>query len=335
MRTNPNFDSNDIYYDYINSEVDLLVHTLKHKEFKNYKKAFPDRKSVYDKRYQEERSLLEDIIERATVLSVNDDGWSVEFKKLLYLRNVKLSVCVAKNLKMVTYHANKWHTGYKKKIPLDDLIQEGNMGLYKAVTRFNPDLGYRFYTYAVWWVRQSLQRYSDDNAEIVRMPYAVVNQVRHLKKEHDKHVQNHGESQFQDYVDEHAKAGYYKVSKVKTFSLDKPLSDDEERTMLDTLMSDLEGPDEVYETAELNKVVEEVLGLLDDKEKSIILARFGLYGTEQKSLREIGDSYNLTKERIRQIEEVSLRKMKLQAGKCSKKAKELIKNARFEYARLG
>ena len=154
-------------------------------------------------------------------------------------------------------------------LPLIDLISEGNIGLLVAIDKFEPEKGFHFISYAVWWIRQSIMKALADKSRMVRLP---VNRI--------------------DQADEYA---------INVTSLDTPVGD-EDSTLGDFIESSDEGPDEQVLAKALTESIDRILSSFTEKEREIITLRYGLHDHKPMSLKEIGDLYGLTKERIRQIE---------------------------------
>ncbi|HEY4180616.1 MAG TPA: sigma-70 family RNA polymerase sigma factor [Kofleriaceae bacterium] len=223
---------------------------------------------------------------------------------------------VRANLRLVVSIARRFNHG---RMALADLIQEGNLGLLKAVERYDYKRGFRFSTYASWWIRHAISRALADKGREVRLPVHMIDAQHRLTKARRMLT---GELGRQPTSEELAKATQMpldKVEKMRTWllehsiSLDKPVGDDEGRTLGEVL----EDPDreDISPTADLEwnamtTEVSDVLRELRPIEADILRQRFGL-GTEQElTLKEIGDKYNLSRERIRQLQEQALAKMR-------------------------
>ena len=215
---------------------------------------------------------------------------------------------VEANLKFVISIAKEYQG---QGLPLSDLINEGNYGLIKAAHRFDHKRGFRFISYAVWWIKQSIIQSLNDNARVVRLPANVINKISKLNKEMSTTEQeNETEPIYVDMFDQENDLSILNYS--KTSSLNK-LVGDEGGEIVDLLVSepltldieDVEVNDKVKD--ELNKI----LSVLDEREKMIIESYFGMNTThEGMTLEAIGDKYDLTKERIRQIKEKAIRKLR-------------------------
>jgi RNA polymerase primary sigma factor len=180
-------------------------------------------------------------------------------------------------------------------LDLSDLIAEGNLGLMKAIKNFDWNKDLRFISYAVWWVKQSIIQSLNDNARTIRLPVNVVQDFQKAKKE----VEQTGKKLDDKFA-----------SLPSIIDLDMNINEDGD-TLVDVIQNhDAEAPDSVFNTKDILKdKLLNLLNVLDDREKSIIGDYFGLTGTP-RTLEDIGSDFNLTKERVRQIKEKSLRKLR-------------------------
>ena len=189
-------------------------------------------------------------------------------------------------------------------IPLVDLINEGNYGLIKAAKKFDHTRGFRFISYAVWWVKQSILQSLCDNSRMVRLPVNITNQLSKIKKEISSFEQENHRMPINGEMDlsvlNHPTCG----------SLNDKINEDGDE-VLDVIPDNtFIGPDEdIYSEDVLKSQLEKTLSVLNDREKDIIKMYFGLDG-QPMTLEQIGEEYGLTKERIRQVKEKSLRKLR-------------------------
>lgn len=219
------------------------------------------------------------------------------------------------NLRFVVVVAKK----YKNQgIPLADLINEGNIGLLTAIEKFDPSLGYHFISYAVWWIRQAILKYICEKSRMIRLPLNRANELLNIEKIKKKLVSDKGEEpeaeEIAKELDMDAKIVKHLIEVSKeTVSLESSLyENNKESSLLSDLIKDERSvlPEQKLETEHLNSIINSLLDTLTKKEKDIIEHRFGLNGTTSMSLKEIGRKYNLTKERIRQIEKKALARLK-------------------------
>ncbi len=201
-------------------------------------------------------------------------------------------------------------------LSLPDLINEGNLGLIKAAQRFDETRGFKFISYAVWWIRQSILQALAEQARIVRLPLNKIGSINKINK-----VFAELEQKFErdPSVQEIAKTLELMPNDVKEairsssrhVSMDAPLTQGEDGTMYDVMLSsDSPSPDKGLITESLRKEIERALSTLTYREASIIRLYFGLNGKHQHTLEEIGEAFNLTRERVRQIKEKAIKRLK-------------------------
>ena len=219
------------------------------------------------------------------------------------------------NLRFVVSVAKKFRG---QGMPLEDLINEGNIGLMTAVDKFEPEKGYHFISYAVWWVRQAILKALAEQSRPVRLPLNRSNELIQIVRAKNDLIHNKGISD--PTVDEIAAASGLDVTLVKNLlevtrdmiSFDSPIKGDEEgdSSYFDFVEDKYQSPEDDVVNHMMEKDVRGLLSVLGDKERDIIEKRYGFNGNEPMSLKAIGDEYNLTKERIRQIEKAALQKLR-------------------------
>lgn len=219
------------------------------------------------------------------------------------------------NLRFVVSVAKKFKG---QGLPLSDLINEGNIGLITAIDKFEPEKGYHFISYAVWWIRQSIMKAISEKGRAVRLPLNRANELVTIQKASRALMDemNTTEPTVEDLaeatgIDSDTIKDLIKVSS-EIVSFDSPIkkNDDSDSTFGDFIEDESKGPEEQVVDSSLKNDVRSLLSVLSDKEKKIIEMRYGLDGNKPMSLKEIGDNYSLTKERIRQIEKRALEKLK-------------------------
>ena len=220
---------------------------------------------------------------------------------------------VQANLRFVVNVAKKYQN---QGLPLSDLISEGNIGLMNAIERFDVEKGYHFISYAVWWIRQAILKAICEKSRMIRLPLNRANELVQIEKVRKEIQGQQGEDAEMKRIaktlnmDEDHVADLINISR-DLISLETPVYAEKDSSLLGDFVED-EGyrpPEDVFIEQSLKDDINEVLHTLTDKEAEIIQYRFGLNGRSPLSLKEIGDKYNLTKERIRQIEKKALKRL--------------------------
>lgn len=221
---------------------------------------------------------------------------------------------VRANLRFVVAVAKKYrHQG----IPLSDLINEGNIGLLNAIDKFDVTLGYHFISYAVWWIRQAILKAFCEKSRMIRLPLNRANELVQIERVR-KQVENDSSIDAKpEYIADKLNMDVDLVKRLlhiskETISLETPVFDNRDSSNLGEFIRDdkYHSPDKIIEKESLKKIINSILDTLSDKEKNIIESRFGLNGNTALSLKDIGKKYNLTKERIRQIEKKALARLR-------------------------
>ena len=192
-------------------------------------------------------------------------------------------------------------------LPLIDLISEGNIGLITAIDKFEPEKGYHFISYAVWWIRQSILKAIGEKSRMIRLPMnksADLIQILQAKSNLEKNGYDDASIEAiaaECGMDAQDVLEIMQIAR-DVSSLDAPVNSEEDTSFGDFIESDEPRPEDVVMDEALKNSVRKILGTLSEKERGIITLRFGLDNNEALSLKEVGEIYNLTKERIRQIE---------------------------------
>jgi RNA polymerase primary sigma factor len=201
-------------------------------------------------------------------------------------------------------------------LSLPDLINEGNLGLIKAAQRFDETRGFKFISYAVWWIRQSILQALAEQARIVRLPLNKIGSINKINRTFSKLEQEYQREPTSDevaHILETSSEVVEDAMKVSSHhvSMDAPLRDEDDNSLYDIMLNnESPSPDNVLITNSLRKEIERTLSTLGEREAEIIKYYFGLNGYPQHTLEEIGEVFGLTRERVRQIKEKSIKKLK-------------------------
>ncbi len=220
---------------------------------------------------------------------------------------------IRSNLRFVVNVAKKYQN---QGLPLSDLISEGNIGLMNAIERFDVDKGYHFISYAVWWIRQAILKAICEKSRMIRLPLNRANELVQIEKAKKQlHAEKGEEPEVKEIarllnMEENHVADLLNISR-DLISLETPVYTEKDSSILGDFVEDTGSslPENVIVEKALKEDINGILSSLSNKEAEIIQYRFGLNGSTPLSLKEIGDKYNLTKERIRQIEKKALKRL--------------------------
>ena len=244
---------------------------------------------------QEEKDFAKRIVE-------GDD----EARNLLARANLRLVVSIAKK-----------YVGRSPDLTLLDLIQEGNLGLFKAVDKFDYTKGFKFSTYATWWIRQAITRALADQSRTIRIPVHMVETMAKYKQVSRRLAQDLGRDPMPEEIATEMDIEVEKVYQIEkisqdTISLELPIGDDDDRSRLSDFIADdkITSPDQEVAHSILADQITEILDTLSEKERKILEMRHGLLDGTYHTLEEVGSEFGVTRERIRQIEAKALEKIR-------------------------
>jgi len=224
-------------------------------------------------------------------------------RTLMINSNLRLVVTIAQD------YANRG-------LPLLDVIAEGNIGLMTAVDRFEPSKGAKLSTYAAWWIKQSIKRALANQSKTIRLPVHLVDKISKMRRVSLQMSEELGREPTDEELGDEIGIASGKVSQLKTVSirpasLDAPISDDDSTEFGEIVGDeDAQTPFELLRDKNLRNEVGGLLDVLDDREKKIIFQRFGLDGGKPKTLEEVGKKFGVTRERIRQLQNIALSKLR-------------------------
>ena len=250
-------------------------------------------------------------------LAIAVENGDLEAKQRLAEANLRLVVSIAKR-----------YVG--RGMQFLDLIQEGNMGLMKAVDKFDYSKGFKFSTYATWWIRQAITRAIADQARTIRIPFHMVETINKLVREQRNLLQELGQDPTPEQIAERMDMTPDKVREIlkiaqEPVSLETPIGEEDDSHLGDFIEDEvIENPVDYTTRVVLREQLDEVLDTLTDREENVLRLRFGLDDGKMRTLEDVGKVFNVTRERIRQIEAKALRKLRHPSR--SKQLKDFIED---------
>ena len=266
--------------------------------------------------YSESDALKQYLREISKYDLLSDEQIVELFKRIEQGDRVAYDVVVEHNLSLVVKYARSIKKSYRAQEPVMDLVQAGNIGLMRAVDKFEVDKGYAFSTYASWWIKQSIIRHIYDNESAIRVPVHMSEKFVGISRSIRNFQEETGREPTFEEIEKKSNVtrkeyNLFKSIDRNVLSLNATAGEDDSE--FGDFIRDGDSSDPVYEAANktlLSETVQEVLGKLDSREAYIIKARYGIGDSYVKTLEEIGSDLGITRERVRQIESIAMKKLR-------------------------
>lgn len=266
--------------------------------------------------YSESDALKQYLREISKYDLLSDEQIVELFKRIEQGDRVAYDVVVEHNLRLVVKYARSIKKSYRAQEPVMDLVQAGNIGLMRAVDKFEVDKGYAFSTYASWWIKQSIIRHIYDNESAIRVPVHMSEKFVGISRSIRNFQEETGREPTFEEIEKKSNVtrkeyNLFKSIDRNVLSLNATAGEDDSE--FGDFIRDGDSSDPVYEAANktlLSETVQEVLGKLDSREAYIIKARYGIWDSYVKTLEEIGSDLGITRERVRQIESIAMKKLR-------------------------
>ena len=279
-------------------EPNLAAHSKQHKKAKSQSSLGPTTLYLNEIGHMPLLSANEEVRLAREIAKGNDNS-----RKQMIESNLRLVVTLAKR-------------SVNRGLSFLDLFEEGNLGLMRAVEKFDPELGFRFSTYASWWIKQSIDRAIMNNGQAIRMPIHVIKDINACTRTLRRLTEELGREPSDEELASRMQMSVKQIVKlrkreVKVCSADTPLPNDSESSLLDVFPDDADvDPERILEKEDLRKKLEKWVEQLSARESEIVARRFGLYGYESSTLDEVGVEVGLTRERVRQIQIEALSRLR-------------------------